>query len=196
MGNRLSVIATRTGDEGHTGLGDGSRVSKDTTRIVALGEIDELNSVIGLLLTEALPAETTADLRAIQHHLFDIGAELCMPGHRVLGPAQVSRLDARLEYYNANLPALREFILPGGTRSAAMAHLARTVCRRAERTVVTLGRNERVNASVRQYLNRLSDLMFVLARQLNRQQGVLDSFWNNDPAGKNNKDAAAGTATC
>jgi len=179
MANRLSVIVTRTGDDGSTGLGDGSRVAKDTTRIAALGEIDELNSVIGLLLTESLPAEIAADLGAIQHNLFDIGAELCIPGRSTLAQDSVARLDTRLAYYNATLSPLREFVLPGGTRAAALAHLARTVCRRAERTVIALARDEKVSIPVRQYLNRLSDLMFVLARQLNHQHSVPDRFWES-----------------
>ncbi|MCZ8442409.1 cob(I)yrinic acid a,c-diamide adenosyltransferase [Achromobacter xylosoxidans] len=179
MANRLSVIATRTGDDGSTGLGDGSRVPKDAARIAALGDVDELNSVIGLLLTEPMPADVAADLLTIQHDLFDMGAELCIPGHVALEDAQVAHLDTRLAHYNAVLPPLREFILPGGSRAAAQAHLARTACRRAERAVVALAREEAVNAPVRQYLNRLSDLMFVLARYLNREAGRPDVFWTN-----------------
>lgn len=179
MANRLSVIATRTGDDGSTGLGEGSRVPKDTARIAALGDVDELNSVIGLLLAEAIPTDTAADLLTIQHDLFDMGAELCIPGHIALAVAQVAHLDARLGHYNAALPPLREFILPGGARAAGLAHLARTVCRRAERAVVTLARDENVNPPVRQYLNRLSDLMFVLARYLNRESGRPDVFWSS-----------------
>ncbi|MCY1211800.1 cob(I)yrinic acid a,c-diamide adenosyltransferase [Achromobacter veterisilvae] len=177
MANRLSVIATRTGDDGTTGLGDGSRAPKDAPRIAALGDVDELNSAIGLLLTEALPAEVSADLSAIQHDLFDMGAELCIPGHVALTDEQVARLDARLAHYNATLPPLREFILPGGSRGAAQAHVARTVCRRAERAVVSLARVDPVNPPVRQYLNRLSDLMFVLARCINQHAGQKDTFW-------------------
>ncbi|KRC73440.1 Cob(I)yrinic acid a,c-diamide adenosyltransferase [compost metagenome] len=177
MANRLSVIATRTGDDGTTGLGDGSRLPKDAPRVAALGEVDELNSVVGLLLTEALPPEMAADLLAIQHDLFDMGAELCIPGHVALKEEQIARLDARLAHYNAALPPLREFILPGGSRPAALAHMARTVCRRAERAVVGLARVDSVNAPVRQYLNRLSDLMFVLARCINQHAGQKDTFW-------------------
>jgi len=179
MGNRLSAIATRTGDDGTTGLGDGSRTPKDAPRIVALGDVDELNSVIGLLRAEPLPDAVQADLDTIQHDLFDLGAELCIPGHTAIEPDQLTFLDQRLAQYNEALPPLREFILPGGGRAAALAHLARTVARRAERSVVALGRDEPVNAPARQYLNRLSDLMFVLARHLNRAQGTGDVFWTS-----------------
>ncbi|CAM4277745.1 Cobalamin adenosyltransferase [Bordetella tumbae] len=179
MGNRLSAIATRTGDDGTTGLGDGSRLRKDEPRVAALGDVDELNSVIGLLRTESLPDPVQADLNTIQHDLFDLGAELCIPGHTTLTDAQVAFLDQRLAHYNGALPPLREFILPGGSRPAALAHLARTVSRRAERSVITLERHDTLNASVRQYLNRLSDLMFVLARHLNGVQGTGDVFWTS-----------------
>ncbi|WP_445657820.1 cob(I)yrinic acid a,c-diamide adenosyltransferase [Achromobacter sp. NCFB-sbj8-Ac1-l] len=179
MANRLSVIATRTGDDGTTGLGDGSRVPKDAARIAALGDVDELNSVIGLLLTESVPADVAQDLLTIQHDLFDMGAELCIPGHVALADAQVAQLDARLVHYNGALAPLREFILPGGCRAAAYAHLARTVCRRAERAIVALAHADTVNAPVRQYLNRLSDLMFVLARYLNHDAGLPDVFWTS-----------------
>lgn len=179
MGNRLSAIATRTGDDGTTGLGDGSRLHKDEPRIVALGDVDELNSVIGLLRTESLPESVQADLSTIQHDLFDVGAEICIPGHTALKDAQVIFLDERLAHYNAALPPLREFILPGGCRPAALAHMARTVSRRAERSVITLARQEDINAPARQYLNRLSDLMFVLARHLNGVHGTGDVFWTS-----------------
>lgn len=179
MGNRLSAVATRTGDDGTTGLGDGSRTGKDAPRIDAMGEVDELNSVIGLLRTEALPDPVQADLGVIQNDLFDLGAELCIPGHTAIAPSQLAFLDERLAHYNGPLPPLREFILPGGCRAAALAHLARTVARRAERSVVALGRVEDLNAPVRQYLNRLSDLMFVLARHLNVAQGTGDVFWTS-----------------
>ncbi|WP_417219245.1 cob(I)yrinic acid a,c-diamide adenosyltransferase [Achromobacter spanius] len=177
MANRLSVIATRTGDDGTTGLGDGTRIPKYAPRIAALGDVDELNSVIGVLLSEALPEDVAADLLAIQHDLFDMGAELCIPGHTALTDEQVARLDTQVAHYNATLTSLREFILPGGTRAAAQAHVARTVCRRAERAVVALAETEAVNAPVRQYLNRLSDLMFVLARCINQRAGQQDTFW-------------------
>jgi len=179
MANRLSVIATRTGDDGTTGLGDGSRLPKDAPRVAALGDVDELNSVVGLLLTEALPEEVAKDLLTIQHDLFDMGAELCIPGHVAVTAEQVAHLDARLAHYNAALPPLREFILPGGSRPAALAHMARTVCRRAERAVVALATVDSVNAPVRQYLNRLSDLMFVLARYLNNTLAIGDTFWTS-----------------
>lgn len=177
MGNRLSQIATRTGDDGTTGLGDGTRTRKDALRVQAMGDVDELNSVIGLLLTEDLPAEVRADLTDIQHDLFDLGGELCIPGYTMLKEEQVSRLDARLAHYNGTLPRLAEFILPGGSRAAAIAHVARTVCRRAERSIVELGAHETINAGPRQYVNRLSDLMFVLARVLNRAVGDGDVLW-------------------
>lgn len=184
MANRLSVIATRTGDDGTTGLGDGSRIPKDAPRIAALGDVDELNSVIGLLLTETLQRDITEDLMATQNDLFDMGAELCIPGHTAVTEDHIARLDARLVHYNATLPPLREFILPGGARGAAHAHMARTVCRRAERAVVALARSENVNPPVRQYLNRLSDLLFVLARCINQQMGQKDSFWTGTQARK------------
>ena len=184
MANRLSVIATRTGDDGTTGLGDGSRTPKDAPRIAAMGDVDELNSVIGVLRTEDLPAEIATDLLGIQHDLFDMGAELCIPGHTALTDEHIARLDARLAHYNATLPPLREFILPGGSRGSAEAHVARTVCRRAERAVVALARIDPVNPPVRQYLNRLSDLMFVLARCINQHAGQKDTFWAGAQARK------------
>jgi cob(I)alamin adenosyltransferase len=177
MGNRLSQIATRTGDAGTTGLGDGTRVDKDHLRICALGDVDELNSFVGLLATEDLPAEVRADLSDIQHDLFDLGGELCIPGFENLAERQVERLDGLLAHYNATLPRLQEFILPGGSRAAALAHVARTVARRAERAIVALGREEPVRPACRQYVNRLSDLMFVLARVLNRSAGGADVLW-------------------
>jgi cob(I)alamin adenosyltransferase len=177
MGKRLTAIATRTGDDGTTGLGDGTRTRKDSVRIRALGEVDELNSFIGLLATEAMSEEVRADLMDIQHDLFDLGGELCIPGHSMIKDEQVARLDARLAHYNADLPRLAEFILPGGERSAALAHVCRTVCRRAERAVVELANHETVNAAPRRYLNRLSDLLFVLARVLNRDAGGADVLW-------------------
>jgi cob(I)alamin adenosyltransferase len=177
MGNRLSQIATRTGDDGTTGLGDGTRTRKDALRVQAMGDVDELNSHLGLLLTESLPAEVRADLLDIQHDLFDLGGELCIPGYSMLKEVQVARLDDRLAHYNAALPRLAEFILPGGNRPAALAHVARTVCRRAERAIVELGAHETLNAAPRQYVNRLSDLLFVLARVLNRVGGGGDVLW-------------------
>lgn len=182
MGHRLSSIATRTGDDGTTGLGDGSRIAKDEPRIAALGDVDELNSVIGLLRTEVSAPDIDADLSTIQHDLFDLGAELCIPGHTAVKTEQVAHLDERLAHYNASLPPLQEFILPGGSRSAALAHMARTVCRRAERSVIALARHSEVQAPVRLYLNRLSDLMFVLARVLNREAGGGDVYWQSPNA--------------
>lgn len=179
MANRLSVIATRTGDDGTTGLGDGTRIPKDAPRVAALGDVDELNSAIGLLRTHALPDDVLADLLTIQHDLFDMGAELCIPGHTALGEAQIAHLDARLAHYNASLPPLREFVLPGGSAGAAQAHMVRTICRRAERAVVGLARTEPLNPPIRQYLNRLSDLMFVFARYINQQQIFPDVLWNS-----------------
>lgn len=176
MTHRLSVIATRTGDDGTTSLGDGSRIEKDAPRVSALGDVDELNSVIGLWRCEPLPEPVDVLLASIQNHLFDMGAELCIPGHTAIGAEHVLALDEALKHYNAQLPPLKEFILPGGNRPAALAHLARTVSRRAERAVITLHKNEAVNAPLRQYLNRLSDLCFVLARTLNRQ----DTLWSRD----------------
>ncbi len=180
MGNRLSKIATRTGDNGTTGLGDGSRTEKDSLRIHALGDVDELNSHIGLLLCEPLPVVLHEELISIQHDLFDMGGELCIPGYQMITEAQVTRLDGWLEKYNADLPPLKDFILPAGARSAALAHVCRTICRRAERAIVSLGRHETINEAPRQYMNRLSDLMFVLARVLNRFEGGSDVLWQKD----------------
>jgi cob(I)alamin adenosyltransferase len=177
MATRLSRIVTRTGDDGTTGLGDGSRTRKDAQRVVAMGDVDELNSTIGLLRTDALPADIDADLLAIQHDLFDLGGELSIPGHVLVPMTHVERLDDRLAHYNAGLPRLAEFILPGGARSAALAHVARTICRRAERQVVALAEHEAVNTAARLYLNRLSDLLFVLARVLNRAASGGDVLW-------------------
>lgn len=179
MGNRLSVIVTRTGDDGSTGLGDGSRVAKNDARVVAMGDVDEFNSLLGVLRCEPLPEEVSADLLTMQHDLFDMGAELCIPGHVALSREQVAHLDARLAFYNGALSPLREFILPGGSRAAALAHVARTVVRRAERAVITLATQAPVNAPLRQYLNRSSDLMFVLARYLNQAAGHPDVHWSS-----------------
>ncbi|AGW91853.1 ATP--cobalamin adenosyltransferase [Ralstonia pickettii DTP0602] len=180
MGHRLSKIATRTGDAGTTGLGDGTRTGKDSLRIAAIGDVDELNCHVGVLLTEALPDNVRAALLHIQHDLFDLGGELSIPGYTLLKPEQVAQLDTWLADYNANLPRLAEFILPGGSRAAAQAHVCRTVCRRAERSLVALGAAEALNEAPRQYLNRLSDLMFVLARVLNRAGGGSDVLWQRD----------------
>ncbi len=177
MANRLSTIVTRTGDDGSTGLGDGSRTHKASLRVAAMGEVDELNSHIGLLLAEELPAGLREDLVDIQHDLFDLGAELCLPGQSRLAPLRVLALDERLAQYNGALPRLAEFILPGGTRAAAQAHVCRTVCRRAERALVALAGSEPVSEAARQYCNRLSDLLFVLARTLNRAGGGSEPQW-------------------
>lgn len=179
MGHRLSKITTRTGDAGETGLGDGARVAKDSARIAALGDIDELNCAIGVVLAEELPADVRGTLEQVQHDLFDLGGELSIPGHAMLKALQVERLEERLEAWNADLAPLKEFILPGGSRAAAAAHHARTVCRRAERTVVALGRKEEVGEHARRYLNRLSDLLFVAGRALNRAAGRGDVQWRH-----------------
>jgi len=178
MGHRLTQIATRTGDDGTTGLGDGTRTPKDSLRVVAMGDVDELNSTLGVLLCEDLPAPVRAALLEIQHDLFDLGGELCIPGYENLAEAQVARLDQLLAEHNATLPRLQEFILPGGSRAAALAHVSRTVCRRAERSIVALDRAEPLRPACRQYVNRLSDLLFVLARALNRHAGGADVLWN------------------
>ena len=180
MGNRLSKIATRTGDQGTTGLGDGSRIDKDGLRVHAMGDVDELNSHIGLLLCEDMPAALREELISIQHDLFDLGGELCIPGYQMITEAQVLRLDALLEKYNADLPPLKDFILPAGSRAASQAHVCRTVCRRAERAIVSLGKAEKIFEHPRQYVNRLSDLLFVLSRVLNRFGGGSDVLWEKE----------------
>ncbi len=180
MGHRLSKIYTRTGDKGTTGLGDGTRVSKDNERVEAYGDVDELNSAIGLLLTYNLPENINDKLIDIQHHLFDLGGELSIPGHVVTTNDRVSELEVFLDVLNAELQPLKEFILPGGTRSAAVCHIARCVCRRAERKTVTLQSTEAVNDASIAYLNRLSDLLFVIARYLNKIAGKSDILWNHD----------------
>ena len=177
MGHRLSKITTRTGDGGDTGLGDGSRVHKDSARVAALGEIDELNSAIGVLAAEPMPEGIKAILESLQHDLFDLGGDVSIPGRSTVTGGQVGRLEALLEELNADLPRLKEFILPGGTRAAGLAHLARAVCRRAERSLVALSSLEKVADSGRIYLNRLSDLLFVLGRVLNREGGSGDVLW-------------------
>ena len=180
MGNRLSKISTRTGDDGTTGLGDGSRTEKDSARIHCLGDVDELNSFVGLLLCEEMPAELREELVSIQHDLFDLGGELCIPGYEMIKDEHVARLDGLLEKYNADLPVLKEFILPAGSRGASLAHVCRTVCRRAERSIVALASSETIHEHPRQYVNRLSDLMFVLARVLNRFAGGSDVLWQHE----------------
>ena len=181
-GNRLSKIVTRTGDGGTTGLGDGSRTTKDSLRIDAIGEVDELNSSLGLLLCEELPARVRAALLDIQHDLFDLGGELCLPGMEIIKDGQVGRLEALAEEFNRDLTMLKEFILPGGTRPAAVAHLCRTICRRAERSMVRLHGAEPLSEAARRYINRLSDLLFILGRLLNRAGGRGDVLWQK---GKN-----------
>lgn len=185
MANRLSQIATRTGDDGTTGLGDGQRVPKTHLRITAMGDVDELNSHLGVLLAEPLPDDVRELVLTIQHELFNLGGELCIPGYSLLKEDALLRLDEALAHYNAQLPRLAEFILPGGSRSAALAHVARAVARRTERAVVELAQSgEAVNAAPRQYLNRLSDLLFVLARVLNRANldglGGDDVYWKSE----------------
>ncbi len=182
MGYRLSKIYTRTGDAGTTGLGDGSRAPKNSARIAALGDVDEVNSLIGVILCEELPDDVRELFTGIQHDLFDLGGEMSIPGAVLLKSTQPARLEAAIDHYNDALQPLKEFILPGGTRAAALTHLARTVCRRAERAVVALAATETVSDSGRQYLNRLSDLLFVLGRWLNKAAGGSDVLWQK---GKN-----------
>lgn len=177
MGKRLTRIYTRTGDDGTTGLGDGSRTAKDDSRIEAIGSVDELNCVIGLLLCEELPDTLHEHLTGIQHRLFDIGGELSIPGHSMVADRHVHKLEQVLDELNAELPPLEDFILPGGTRAAALCHQARAVCRRAERRVYTLGRQTEINTASARYLNRLSDLLFVMARYYNNQAGEADILW-------------------
>jgi cob(I)alamin adenosyltransferase len=180
MGYRLSRIYTRTGDDGTTGLGDGSRVDKDDSRVEAFGAVDELNCVIGLMLTEELPPAVREAMVAAQHTLFDVGGELSIPGHRIVAADSVDDAERLLDALNARLAPLKEFILPGGTRAAALCHLARAVCRRAERRVITLAHGSDVSPDVLRYLNRLSDLLFVVARTLNREGGVGDVLWERE----------------
>ncbi|MCQ8895117.1 cob(I)yrinic acid a,c-diamide adenosyltransferase [Limnobacter humi] len=185
MGNRLSSITTRTGDDGTTGLADGSRLSKKDLRVHAMGDVDELNSHLGLLLTEPLPEPLGTEITRIQHDLFDLGAALCMPGFDVFPDTAVARLDTLIAEFNKPLARLEEFILPGGSRAAAYAHIARTVCRRAERVVVDLKSHEDVPEELLLYLNRLSDFLFVAARWIHHQAGVQDVQWKkgfNRPA--------------
>jgi cob(I)alamin adenosyltransferase len=181
VGNRLSKIYTRTGDDGSTGLGDGSRTPKDSARVEAYGSVDELNSTLGVLLA---CGEVSADIRElllrIQHALFDLGGELCVPGMELIHDADVSGLEQTLDQYNADLPRLKEFILPGGGMAAAQCHIARTVCRRAERRVVTLAREEPVRPQAVHYLNRLSDLLFVLCRVLAHASGHGEVLWRHE----------------
>ena len=180
MGNRLSKIYTRTGDDGTTGLGDGSRTDKDGLRVAAYGTTDELNSVLGVLMTNSLPEEVMQVLHEVQHHLFDLGGELCIPGHQAIMQTHIDWLEESLDHFNEELPPLKDFILPGGSPAAAQCHVARTVCRRAERLVVSLKRIEDVPPFSMKYLNRLSDLLFVVARVLAREDGGSEVLWQKD----------------
>ena len=196
MGKRLTQIATRTGDNGTTGLGDNTRVSKDNLRIRAMGDVDELNSQIGVLLCETMPTGVRELLVEVQHQLFNLGGELSIPGFELLKAEALLALDQALEQHNSSLPKLQEFILPAGTRAASLAHVCRTVARRAERAVVALGTAESVKDAPRQYLNRLSDLLFVLARVLNRMDGGDDVYWKSERLARGEGDDAvdAGSA--
>ncbi|MGH8124169.1 MAG: cob(I)yrinic acid a,c-diamide adenosyltransferase [Rudaea sp.] len=180
MGNRLSKIYTRTGDDGTTGLGDGTRVAKDSARVGAYGTVDELNSAIGIVLAQQIPDAVRETLTQVQHDLFNLGGELCIPGIAMVHATDIDRLETTLDGFNAGLPALKEFILPGGSMAAACCHLARTVCRRAERDVVALSHSETVRVETMHYLNRLSDLLFVLARVLARASGHGEVLWQRD----------------
>ena len=180
MGNRLSKIYTRTGDDGSTGLGDGNRVGKDSARVAAYGTVDEANSAIGVVLACALADDVRTLLTAIQHPLFDLGGELCIPGHAAIHDADIDALEQHLDRYNDTLPALKDFILPAGGEAAARCHLARTIVRRAERETVALSRQDAVRPEAVRYLNRLSDLLFVLARVLARADGQGEVLWRHD----------------
>jgi len=179
MGNRLSKIYTRTGDDGTTGLGDGTRVGKDSARVNAYGTVDEANSSIGVVLAAQVPDDIRVLLTAVQHQLFDLGGELCIPGHASIQAADIDALERHLDHYNDDLPPLKDFILPAGGEAAARCHLARTIVRRAERETVTLGRHDAVRPEAIRYLNRLSDLLFVLARVLSRADGQGEVLWNH-----------------
>ncbi len=190
MGQRLTQISTRTGDAGTTGLGNNQRVSKNSLRVHAMGEVDELNSHIGVLLCEDMPLDVREVLIEVQHQLFNLGGELSIPGFELLKAEAVAALDEALAHYNAQLPKLQEFILPAGSRGASLAHVCRTVARRAERATVALGNEESLNETPKQYLNRLSDLMFVLARVLNRMNGGDDVYWKSQRMQQEASDAA------
>jgi cob(I)alamin adenosyltransferase len=179
MGHRLSKIYTRTGDDGSTGLGDGTRVAKTSPRVEAMGDVDELNCLVGLLLVEPLPAAVAELLRDVQHGLFDLGGELSLPGRTLVEAAHIARIEAGIDRWNADLPPLKEFILPGGSRAAALCHLCRAVCRRAERAVSRVGESEPISPHARIFLNRLSDLLFVLARVLARADGGTEVLWDS-----------------
>ena len=177
MANRLTKIVTRTGDKGTTGLGDGTRVPKDAPRVRAMGDIDELNSAIGCVLAEEIPDSIRDGLRAVQNDLFDLGGEVCIPGRAALTKQHIERTEKRLEALREKLPPLKDFVLPGGTRAAAACHLARAICRRAERSLVELHHAEPVSALALQYVNRLSDLLFLAARTLNKEPGGKETIW-------------------
>lgn len=178
MGNRLSKIYTKTGDKGTTGLSDGSRVAKDSIRIIAIGSVDELNSAIGIVVSCNTDKDGNDLLTEIQHKLFNIGGELSLPGHALVEDKDVTWLESQLDRLNENLQPLKDFILPGGSLAASYCHLARSICRRAERDLITLGHQEDVSPVIMQYLNRLSDLLFVLARHINKQENHPDVLWN------------------
>ena len=183
MGNRLSKIYTRTGDDGTTGLGDGSRTPKDSLRVEAYGTVDELNSAIGVLLAAGVSDELRELLTGLQHRLFDLGGELCIPGSITITPDHVDALEQRLDQYNETLPPLKDFILPGGTAAGAACHMARAICRRAERRVCTLAAAEDINPDAVHFLNRLSDLLFVVARGINTTGGDNEVLWNSGRSG-------------
>jgi cob(I)alamin adenosyltransferase len=185
MAMRLTKIVTRTGDNGTTGLGDGTRTAKHSPRIAAMGDLDELNSALGCVLAEDLPAAVRETLGLVQNDLFDLGGEICIPGRAALLAAHVEALDAAIARYNEGLPALREFVLPGGSRAGASCHLARTICRRAERALVALKRDEAVSELALQYLNRLSDLLFVIARTINKAHARPEQVWRPTPKAGN-----------
>ncbi len=180
MGNRLSKIYTRTGDDGSTGLGDGSRIAKDNLRVEAYGTVDELNSAIGVLRATKVPPETDNVLTEIQHRLFDLGGELCIPGTTIITDEHVTRLEQTLDLYNAELPPLKDFVLPAGSTAGAACHMARAICRRAERRVCTLAASETINNGSLRYLNRLSDLLFVMARTINKATGQAETLWRSE----------------
>ena len=184
MANRLSKIYTKTGDDGTTGLGDGSRIAKDSLRVDAMGDVDELNSVIGMLLCEPISMRLSEVLTKVQHDLFNVGGEICIPNYTILTLLDVEILENEIDALNEHLAPLKEFILPGGSKAAAVCHVARTVCRRAERKLISLNTAEKVTPISLQYLNRLSDLLFVMCRTINKDAGVADVFWQNKSKSK------------
>lgn len=180
MGNRLSSIYTKTGDDGTTGLGNGERIDKASIRINVMGDVDELNSLLGVLEASGIPDDISGYLLNIQHRLFDIGGEMAIPGNAAIDPVSIERLEELIDTYNEELPALKEFILPGGSLSASICHMARSVCRRVERSMVAMSREEYINPESLRYINRLSDLLFVLARTLNQEKGGKEIFWDSE----------------